>query len=233
MSKLGVFSEAVVCPAQACFPVPDGVPMEVAALIGCCVTTGVGGVINQPGIEAGATVAVFGCGGVGLNAIQGARLLNAARVIAVDVVAHKLRFSEQFGATDFVDASARDPVEAIRELTGGGVDFAFDTFGSVDTTRQAVDSLGKRGTAVLIGLAPVGDRAPIDLVDLVRYQKTLVGSYYGSASPHQSFAKLVDFYQRGRIDVDSLITRRYKLDEINDAFDALAGGADGRGVVVF
>ena len=233
MAKIGVFSEFAVCPAQACHLIPDDVPMEVAALIGCCVTTGVGAVINQPGIDTGATVAVFGCGGVGLNTIQGARLLNASRVIAIDIIDHKLRFSEQFGATDLVDATRRDPVEAIKELTGGGVDFAFDAFGSSATISQAVDSLGKNGTAVMIGLAPVGERAPIDMVDLVRNQKTLTGSYYGSASPHQTFAKMVDFYRRGRIDVDSLIQRRYELDQINEGFAALAAGEDGRGVIVF
>ncbi|MDP6606542.1 MAG: Zn-dependent alcohol dehydrogenase [Dehalococcoidia bacterium] len=233
MAKLGVFSESIVCPEQACLSVPDNVPMEVAALIGCCVTTGVGSVINQPGIEAGARMAVFGCGGVGLNVIQGARLLNASQVIAVDIIEHKLRFAEQFGASDTVDATASDPIEAIRELSGGGVDFAFDAFGSAETLSQAVDSLGKNGTAVMVGLAPVGDRTAIDMVDLVRNQKRIVGSYYGSGSPHQTFAKMVDFYTRGKIDVEALITRRHPLEEINEAFERLAAGEDGRGVIVF
>ncbi len=233
MSKLGTFSESIICPQQACLPVPDDVPMEVAALIGCCVTTGVGGVINQPGIEAGAKMAVFGCGGVGLNVIQGARLMNASQVIAVDIIEHKLRFAEQFGATHTVDASATDAAEAVRELSGGGVDFAFDAFGGAETLVAAVESLRKNGTAVLIGLAPVGDRAEIDMVDLVRGQKRIVGSYYGSASPHVTFAKVVEFYRQGKIDVDALITRRHPLEEINEAFELLAGGADGRGVIVF
>jgi S-(hydroxymethyl)glutathione dehydrogenase/alcohol dehydrogenase len=233
MSKLGTFSEAIICPEQACLPVPDDVPMEVAALIGCCVTTGVGGVINQPEIEAGAKIAVFGCGGVGLNVIQGARLMNASQVIAIDIIEHKLRFTEQFGATHTVDASTTDAAAAVRELSGGGVDFAFDAFGGAETLTGAVESLGKNGTAVLIGLAPVGERAEIDLVDLVRGQKRIVGSYYGSASPHVTFAKMVEFYRQGKIDVDGLITRRHPLDEINEAFELLAGGADGRGVIVF
>ena len=118
-------------------------------------------------------------------------------------------------------------------MTGGGVDFAFDTFGHRITTEQAYGATRKGGTTVVIGLAPDGMNAEIPLVELVRSQKTLVGSYYGSASPHQTFAKMVDFYQRGRIDVDSLVQRRYQLDQINEGFAALEAGEDGRGVIVF
>lgn len=232
-AKLGVFAERIVIPQQACFPVTDEVPMDVASLIGCSVTTGVGGVINQPEIRSGMTVAVFGAGGVGLNAIQGAKLLDASRIIAVDIHDHKLEFTYKFGATDVINSRSEDPAKKIQELTDGGVDFAFDTFGGAVTTEQMMDSLRKGGTGVLVGLAPEGMTAGINLVDLVRNQKTLVGSYYGSASPHETFAKLVDFYTRGRIDVDSLITRRYPLEEINEAYDALARGEDGRGVIVF
>jgi Zn-dependent alcohol dehydrogenase len=233
MSKISVFSEQSVVPAQACYPIPRDIPMEVAALIGCCVTTGVGAAINAPGIKAGATVAVFGCGGVGLNVIQGARLVNASRIIAVDLHDHKLDFTRRFGATDLVNAATCDPVEAIRELTGGGVDYAFDAFGGANAISQAVDSLRKTGTAVMVGLAPAGERAPIDMVDLVRNQKTLTGSYYGTASPHESFAKMVDFYQRGLIDVTGLIQRRYPLARINEGFAALENHEDGRGVINF
>ena len=199
----------------------------------CSVTTGVGGVINQPNIRAGMTVAVFGAGGVGLNAIQGAKLLNASRIIAVDILDHKLEFTYKFGATDVINSRSEDPAKKILKLTDGGVDFAFDTFGSAITTEQMMDSLRKGGTGVLVGLAPEGMTGGVNLVDLVRNQKTLLGSYYGSASPHETFAKLVDFYTKGRIDVDSLITRRYPLSEINEAYDALARGEDGRGVIVF
>lgn len=234
MSKISVFSEYSVVPAQACYPVPADVPMEVAALIGCCVSTGVGAVINAPGIKAGATVAVFGVGGVGLNCVQGARVMNASRVIAVDLHDHKLEFAKHFGATDLVNASKVDPVQAIRDLTGGqGVDYAFDAFGGSAAISQAVDSLRKTGTAVMVGLAPVGERAPIDMVDLVRNQKTLVGSYYGSGSPHETFARMIDFYQRGLLDISGLIQRRYPLTEINEGFDALGRAENGRGVITY
>jgi len=233
MLKLGVFSEAIVTPQQACYPMPDEVPSEVGALIGCCVTTGVGSVINNPAARAGMTVAVFGCGGVGLNVIQGARLLNAAQIIAVDVLDHKLEFSYKFGATDVVNSREVDPVEAIRDLTDGGVDMALDAYGSPATTADAVRAVRKGGTAVMIGLGPVGESTEIDMVEFLRGQKTLLASYYGMASPHETFGKLVDFYLKGQIDVESLITRRYTFDQINEGFDALAAGEDGRGVITF
>lgn len=233
MAKLGVFSEYQVVPEQACYPMPDGVSMEVAALIGCSVTTGVGSVMNAPGVKPGMTVAVFGAGGVGLHSVQGARLMGASRVIAVDIAEHKLQFSGQFGATDTIDSTTQDPVEAIKELTDGGVDFAFDAFGGIETTQQALGSLRRNGTAVVVGLAPVGDKAEVDLVDMVRFQKTLVGAYYGSASPHESFRAMIDLYLKGDLLVDEIIQRRYPLGEINEAFDALDRGENGRGVIVF
>ena len=232
-AKLGVFAETIVIPQQACYPIPDDVPMEVAALIGCSVTTGVGGVINQPNMRAGMTVAVIGAGGVGLNAIQGAALMNASRVIVVDIHDHKLEFAYKFGATDVINAKDRDAVDVIHEMTGDGVDFAFDTFGHKLTTEQAYKATRKGGTTVIVGLAPDGMNAEIPLVELVRNQKTLVGSYYGSASPHETFGKLLNFYRQGRIDVGGMVTRRYKLDEINLAYEALERGEDGRGVIIF
>lgn len=233
MAKLGVFSEALVGPQQACHPIPDAVPMHAAALIGYCVTTGVGAVINNPAARPGTTVAVFGCGGVGLSASQGARLMNASRIIAVDIYDHKLEFTYKFGATDTINSREVDPVEAIRELTGGGVDMALDTFGSAVTTVNAINSVRKGGTAVVVGLGATEEAAPIPMVEMVRNQKTLMGSYYGSASPHETFGKLVDFYLKGLLDVDALITRTYSLDQINEGFDALDRGEDGRGVIRF
>ena len=233
MAKLGVFAERIIAPAQACYPIPDAVPMAVAALMGCCIATGYGTVVNAPGVRPGMTVAVFGAGGVGLNAVQAARIMNASRIIAVDISESKLEFAARFGATDRVDASAGDPAEQIHALTGGGVEFAFDTYGSIETTRQAVDALGKNGLAVIAGLAPLGDRAPIDLVDLVRRQKRIMGAYYGSASPHETFRTIVDLYLRGALMGDELVQRRYPLDRINEGFEALERGENGRGVIDF
>ena len=233
MAKVGIFSEMGVVPEQACHKMPDAVPFEVAALIGCSVTTGVGAVINNAASRPGATVAVFGCGGVGLNVIQGAKLMGASRIIAVDIYNHKLEFTYKFGATEVINSKEVDAVEEIKNMTEGGVDLAFDSFGSAVTTSAAVNSLRKNGTAVLVGLAPLGAEAPINMVDLVRFQKTLVGSYYGSASSHETFDKLIDWYLKGRLNIDELITRRYSLEEINEGFDALSRGEDGRGVIIF
>ena len=233
MLKLGTFSETVVAPQEACYVVPKDVPYEVGALIGCCVTTGVGAVINNPAARPGMTVAVIGCGGVGLSVIQGARLLSASRIIAVDVHDHKLEFSYRFGATDVINSRESDPVEAIREITDGGVDMAFDSFGSPRTTADAVKAVRKTGTAVMIGLAAQGETAPIDMVDMIRGQKSLVGSYYGSASTHETFRRVVGFYLKGQIDVSGLITRTYSLEQVNDGIDALARAEDGRGIIDF
>ena len=233
MGKLGVFGEFAVVPQQACHPIPASVPMDVAALIGCCVTTGFGAVVNSPAARAGMTVAVFGCGGVGLNVIQGARLAGASRIIAVDIYDHKLEFSYRFGATDVINSREVNPVEAIKELTGDGVDMALDSFGSTAVVADAVKSLRRGGTAVMIGLVPVGETAPVDVVEMIRAQKSLVGSYYGSASPHETFKKAVDFYLQGKLDVEGLITRRYQLEQLNEGFDAIERGEDGRGVIMF
>jgi Zn-dependent alcohol dehydrogenase len=232
MQKLGVFGEQAVVPQEACFPIPDQVPMEDAALIGCCVATGVGAVINQPGMHAGATVAVFGCGGVGLNVLQGARLFNASKIVAVDIHDHKLEFAYRFGATHTINARREDAVEAIRRITGGGTDYAIDSFGSQLTTGQAIRAVRTGGTVIVVGLAPAGETVAVDMIDLVRNQKNIVGSYYGSGNPQETFARLVDFYLAGRIDVAGLITRRYPLDKINEGFAALARGEDGRGVLI-
>ena len=233
MTKLGSFAEYTVVHQQACHLLPDEVPSPVAALIGCSVTTGVGAVINNPFAHAGMSVAVFGCGGVGLNVIQGARLLNASRIIAVDIFDHKLEFTYKFGATDVINAQEVDPAEVIKEMTDGGVDMAFDSFGSPVAIGNAFRSLRRGGTAVQIGLAKEGDNPPIDMVDMVRGQKSLMGSYYGSASPHETFDKLLDFYLKGRIDVEGLITRHYAFEQVNEGLAAFDKGEDGRGVIVF
>jgi S-(hydroxymethyl)glutathione dehydrogenase/alcohol dehydrogenase len=233
LSKISVFAEQSIVPAQACHPVPAGVPLEVAALIGCCVTTGVGAVINNPFMRAGASVAVFGAGGVGVNVIQGARLLNASRIIAVDIKREKLDFCRRFGATDVVDCSQVNAVEAVREISGGGVDLAFEVFGSGETLSNCVDVLRPNGVAVMVGLAPEKERASLEITQLVRNQKHIMGSYYGSASPHETFSRVLDFYQRGLIDVQGQITRRYALEQVNEAFDDLVAGKPGRGVITF
>ena len=234
MGKVACFAEEAVVPESGCVPVDRDFPMDCAALIGCSVTTGVGAAINTAQVQPGSTVAVVGCGGVGLNVIQGAKLAGASRVIAVDVQEGKLEFAMKFGATHSVDATHQDPVARVKEITGGlGADYTFEVYGSAETIETAYEMARKGGTVVVVGIAPVGDKPGIDAVSLVRQEKALKGCYYGSSRCSVDFPKMVDLYRSGRLNVDGLITRRYNLDQINQAYEDLARGEVGRGVITF
>jgi S-(hydroxymethyl)glutathione dehydrogenase / alcohol dehydrogenase len=182
LGRMGSFAERVVVPAEQVVPVRKDVSMEVLALIGCAVTTGVGAVINAARVEPGSTVAVIGCGGVGLNVIQGAALVNAGRIIAVDLLPNKLEYARQFGATDTVNAGEGNPVEQVRALTGGGVDYAFEVVGQAATIRTAWDALAPGGTAIVVGLTPAGVEVSLPAIEFLS-EKSVVGSYYGSSDP--------------------------------------------------
>jgi Zn-dependent alcohol dehydrogenase len=234
MGKVACFAEYAVVPETGCVPVPSPIPMDKAAMIGCCVPTGVGAVLFSAKVTPGSTVAVIGCGGVGLNVIMGAKLVNAAKIIAVDIRESQLEFAMKFGATHSVNASDRDPVAQVKELTGGkGADFTFEVFGSADTTKAAYDMCGKRGTVTVVGIAPVGAEAAINAVDLVRNEKTLRGTYYGSARSRTDMPTMVDMYQSGKLNLDDLVVRHYSLDQINEAYDDMDKGEVGRGAIVF
>ncbi len=233
MGKVACFAEQTVVPETGCVPIPAGVPWPQAAFIGCCAPTGIGAALYAAGVKSGSSVAVFGCGGVGLNVIQGARLQNAGMIIAVDLEEGKLTFSKRFGATHTVNGKDEDAVAAVRKLTDGrGVDYAFEAYGSGETTRQAYQAARKGGTVVVVGLAPLGDHATIDANDLVRQEKTLKGSYYGTTRPALDMLTIVDLYQAGKIDLDGLVGNKYALDEINEAYRDLERGNLGRGVIV-
>ena len=232
MGKVACFAQEAVVPESGCIPIPKDFPMAQAALIGCCVTTGVGAAMFSAQVQPGSAVAVVGCGGVGLNVIQGARLLSASKIIAVDINDASLEFAMRFGATHMVNSKAQDPVAKIRELTGGlGADYTFEVFGSAETVEVAFNSCRKGGTVVVVGLAPLSQRAAIDPVALVRFEKTLKGSYYGSSRPSLDMLRMVDLYKGGKLNLDDLVTRHYKLDDINKAYDDLERGAPGRGVI--
>ena len=233
MQKLGLFSEYLICPQQSLYLLPDEVPMDVAALIGCCVTTGVGAVLNQQASKPGIDIVVYGLGGVGLSAIMGAQILNCNNIIAVDIKDHKLEFAMKFGATHTINSVKSDPVEEIMAITGSGVDISLDTFGRGSVTNQAIQSTKRKGTTVIVGLAPIGDTVNADMIELCRDQKTLIGSFYGSISPHESFRQIIKHYLKGEIDIRSLVERTYKLEQINDAFYDLENGLDGRGIIIY
>jgi len=234
MARIGTFAESVVCPAEMLVPIRTEMPWPQAALIGCCVPTGWGAVTRCARVEAGASVVVIGCGGVGLNIVQGAHLAGAGRVIACDLLDKKLEFARQFGATHAINAQRENVVDQVRALTGGrGADYAFDGIGSEATTLQILDAVRPGGTAVIVGMAPMNVRAPITPYWMALQEKTLKGTIYGSVRPNLDFPILVDLYLAGSLKLDPLISRTYTLDEINDGFAAMRGGQVARGVVMF
>jgi len=208
-------------------------PLDRAALIGCSVMTGVGAVLNTAGVPAGASIAVFGAGGVGLNVVQGGAMVAADPIIAVDVKASKLERARALGATHGIDASREDPVAEIRRITGRGGDYTFVAVGNARAMSQACDALALGGTCVLIGVPETGATVPLDPRPLVTGERVIRGSSYGSARTREDLPRMVRLYLAGRLRIDELITRRYALDEANDAFRDLAEGALARGIIVF
>jgi len=226
------FAEQTVCAQEAVLKIPEDIPMPIAALAGCAVMTGVGAVVNTAKVEPGSTVLVIGAGGVGLCAIMGAVLAGAARIIAADLNPAKLELATSLGATEVVDSSRDDLVDAVRELTGAGVDYAFEVIGLAETVEQAIRAVRVGGTAVAVGIVPTGMTAQVNVQQLVMQEKTLKGSIYGSTRPHVDFPRLFELYRRGRLPLDRLLTRQWALGEINEAYDALLAGTVARSVVV-
>jgi len=231
---LGTLAERVIVPELAVIAIPKDVPFEAAALVGCGVLTGVGAVFNRAKVHPGATVAVIGCGGVGLNVIQAARLVGATKVIAIDLAAEKRDLAETFGATDAIDATTEDVVARIQELSGGrGVDYAFECVGNLKLVRQAWDAVAADGTVVTIGVAPAGGIAELPGDELWSTEKTLKCSLYGSGRPRVDMPLYIELYRQGKLKLDELVTRRYALAAINEAIDDLNAARNARGVVTF
>jgi Zn-dependent alcohol dehydrogenase len=228
------FSEYSVVPARAVLKVPDDLPLDRAALLGCAVITGVGAAINCARVKPGSSAVVFGTGGVGLNVVQGAAIAGAEKIIAVDLLASKLDLARRFGATHTINAADDDPVAAVRALTGGrGVDYAFEVIGLPGTMRQAYDCLAKRGMAVVVGVAPMSTEVSVPVMSLVYEERVLTGSVYGSSRPHIDIPKLIGLYRAGRLKLDELLTRTYPFEQINEAYAALERGEVARSVVSF
>jgi S-(hydroxymethyl)glutathione dehydrogenase / alcohol dehydrogenase len=234
MARIGTFSESVVCPAEMLVPIRKDMPWPQAALMGCCVPTGVGAVMSCARVEAGASMLVVGCGGVGLNVVQGGRLVGAEKIIACDLLDNKLAYAKEFGATHTLNASRENVVEEVRKLTGGrGVDYAFDAIGGEATTLQILDAIRPGGTAVIVGMAAMSVRAPITPYMMALQEKCIRGTMYGSVRPNIDFPRLVNLYMDGRLKIDELVSRTYPLGEINEGFKLLTSGQVARGVVVF
>jgi S-(hydroxymethyl)glutathione dehydrogenase / alcohol dehydrogenase len=207
-------------------------PLDKAALIGCGVTTGVGAVMNTARVRPGETVAVIGCGGIGLNAIQAAAIVGAGRVIAVDRVPAKLALATEFGATDVVDASAVDPVMAVHELSAGGVEHAFEAIGLKATAEQAFAMLRKGGTATVIGMIPLGEKVEIDGFQFL-LEKRIQGSNMGSNRFRVDMPQYIEWYLAGRLKLDELVSAVIPLDDINAGFAALRSGEVARQLISF
>ncbi len=233
-SAVGTMAEYAVVPASAAVKVPSDAPLDRAALLGCAVMTGVGAVFNTARVTPGSSVAVFGAGGVGLNAIQGAAIAGAERIIAVDTQPLKLELARTFGATHVVDALKEDAVKVIRELTAGrGADFTFEAIGHKDTIEHAWAAARKAGTCVVIGLGSLKESVSFKTFLLPIFEKKLLGCWYGGANVHVEIPRLVALYRAGKLKLDQLVTRTYALSQINEAFADMTAGANARGVIVF
>ncbi|AOY94882.1 alcohol dehydrogenase [Cupriavidus sp. USMAA2-4] len=230
--NLSAFAEQMLIHEHALVAIRRDMPLDRAALIGCAVTTGVGAVVHTAKVQPGETVAVIGCGGIGLATINGAAIAGAGRIIAIDRVPGKLELARQFGATDVVDAGATDAVEAVRALTGGGVHHAFEAIGLKQTAEQAFGMLRRGGTATVIGMIPPGQKVELKGTDFLA-EKRIQGSMMGSNRFPVDMPRLVDFYLSGKLKLDQLISQRMPLERINDAFDELRRGELARSVILF
>ena len=232
---LGVsaFADHAVVSETSCVKVDPSLTFEEAALFGCAVITGVGAVLNTAKVTPGSRVAVIGLGGVGLNSLLGAVLAGAKQIVAVDLRDDKLALARQLGATDAVNASDEDAVAAIKELTGGGVDYAFEMAGSVPALELAWAITARGGETITAGLPHPDKRMNLPPVQLVAEERTLKGSYLGSCVPVRDIPTYIDLYKAGKLPVDRLMSDRIALEDINAAFDRLAAGETVRQVIVF
>jgi S-(hydroxymethyl)glutathione dehydrogenase/alcohol dehydrogenase len=226
------FAEYAVVSEIAMVKVRDDAPLDKLCVIGCAVTTGVGAVLNTARVTPGKSVAVFGCGGVGLNVVQGASLVGAWPIIVVDTIDHKLALAKQFGATHVINAAEEQPVPKVHEITGEGVDFAFEVIGNVDVLGQAFDSLDRGGMAIMVGVPRLGAKYTVDTLNLFS-DKALHGCAYGSTNFRRDFPLLVNLYMAKKLKLDELISRAYPLEAINDAFEAMKKGEVARAIIKF
>ena len=231
-SGCGSMAEYATVSAENLIRIDAKIPLECAALVGCGVTTGVGAVFNTARVEPGASVAVFGCGGVGLSVIQGARIAGAEKIIAIDTLDAKLQMAKAFGATDTLSAK-EDVVKALKKMTGGGPDYAFECVGSGELAGTAYKAIRRGGLAVVVGVAKPSDSTSLRTMTLPFEEKTITGSYFGSCVPRVDFPRMLSLYLAGKLKLEELITRRYSIAEAPQAFADLESGRNARGVIVF
>lgn len=231
--NLSSFAEQMLVHENATVRIPDRMPLDTAALFGCGVATGLGAVFNTAGVQAGETVAIVGCGGVGLSAVQGARIAGARSVIAVDRVTEKLQLARSLGATHLVDATFGDSVAAVLEITGGqGVDHALEAIGNTTTVQAAFAMTRRGGTATVVGLLPEGQTISIPADDLF-YERKLQGSVMGSNEFREDTLRYVDLYLDGKLNLDDMVTGRISLEQINEGFEDMTAGISARSIIIF
>jgi S-(hydroxymethyl)glutathione dehydrogenase/alcohol dehydrogenase len=232
-SFISSFAEYAVVPESGCIVIEPGIPLDKAALVGCAVMTGVGAAINTARVQPGSVVAVIGAGGVGLNAIQGSRLAGAASIIAIDVNPAKLARALTFGATRVINSAEVNALAAVRELTKGiGADYTFEAVGRPETMRQCWEMARSGGTVVMIGISPEGSELSLPANRVVREERRLLGSFYGSARPHIDMPMILNLYMAGKLMLDELVTHRFSLEQINEAVHSLESGEAIRPVII-
>ena len=233
MACLGTFGPYAIVPEISMVKIDDDVPLEVAALIGCGVLTGVGAALNTASIQAGDTVAVIGCGGVGLNVIQGAKIAGATTIIAIDMVPSKLEMAREFGATHTIDASEGDPVGAAMAINGRGADVAFEVIGLGATMEQAINTARPGGEVVLVGVPRMDVFLNLNAAFTFLYTaKTIKGCWYGSSNVHDDVPKLLDLWRRGELKLKELISKEIDNEHVNEAFEDMKAGTVARSVIL-
>ena len=232
-SHVSSFAEYTVVPEAGAIPIGPDVPLDKAALIGCAVPTGWGAVVNTAGVEPGASVAIIGLGGIGLSAVMGAVAVNAGKIIGVDIKDSKLEMSKGFGVTHTINSTQGNLVQQLKDLTEGrGVDYAFDTIGIPEVTANAFAAIRPGGTVVTVGIN--ADWAEVTLsFPLIYSERKLLGCAYGSIKPPVDIPRLVDLYMTGKLDLDRLVTKRFPLEEINEAFDTMLTGEVARSIIEY
>ena len=231
-ADLGAFAEQMLLHERAVLKIGDDIPLDRAALLGCAVTTGVGAALNTAQVAPSSSVAVFGCGGVGISVIQGARIAGARQIIAVDIRDNKLEIARHFGATDVINSSSADAVREIKRLSNGGADYSFDAIGNPRVLEQCIYCLAPRGLATLVGAIPPDQKVEFNAGHLF-VEKRVQGCYMGSNRFQLDMPKYLDLYRQGRLNLDDMISRRGRLEDVNEAFRAMEAGEVTRTVLTF
>jgi S-(hydroxymethyl)glutathione dehydrogenase/alcohol dehydrogenase len=233
LGALGCMAEETVVKDTFAVKIDPSIPFDRACLVGCGVITGAAGAIHAGDVRPGNSVAVFGCGGVGLSAIQGARIAGANMIIGVDVADNKLAWASKLGATHTIKSGEENAVEKIMQLTGQGADISFECVGVPELMSHAYDAVRQGGTAVILGIAPSQDSLPINPFSFALFGKTIRGSKYGSSNPLVDIPMLLGHYQMGQLDLDTMVTQTYTIDEIKKAFEDMENNVNARGVISF